>query len=148
MPVTMQEIIPLGLCITTQDLMDTKRFQHGFCDNLILRGREKTLEAKIIPIKRELNSKTHQIKYLEGHKAVIINNIDKIVSLVPARYSHIDINLVSAVVENGKLLIHKILNADSFEKIAELEPMFKSKIALPVYDLYIQNSKRSKSTMI
>lgn len=148
MPLTMQEIIPLGLCLSTQDLIDAKRYQHNFCDNLILREREKNLEAKLVPIKRELNSQSYQSKYLEGHKAVIVSNIDKIISLVAARYTNVDLNLTNAIIENGKLIINKVLNANSFENLAEIEPMFKSKITLPVYDLFVKQSNKSQLRMI
>lgn len=144
----MQEVIPIGLCITTQDLLDTKRFQQNFGDNLILRARDKTLGQKLMPIKRELNSQLHQTKYLDGHKIAIVNNIDKILALVAARYSDIDLHLVESIVYNGKLIIDKVLVANSFDKIGELEPVFKSKITLPVYDLFIRHLKKSKISMI
>ncbi|MBI2005148.1 MAG: hypothetical protein HYS80_00085 [Candidatus Aenigmarchaeota archaeon] len=148
MTLTMQEVIPIGLCIATQDLMDAKRFQQNFADNLVLRIRDRTLEPKLTPIKRELNSSTYQKKYVEGHKTVIISNIDKIISIVTARYTELDLNLVDSIVYNGKLIIQKVLNADSFEKIAELDSVFKSKITLPVYDLFIRHMKKSKIPMI
>ena len=144
----MQEVIPIGLCIATQDMIDAKRFRQNFADNLILRARDRALEPKITPIKRELNSSIHQKKYLEGHKTAIVNNVDKIIALVASRYAELDLNLVDSIVYNGKLIIEKVLNADSFDKIAELDPVFKSKIALPVYDLFIRHLKKSKISMI
>lgn len=141
---TMQEVIPLGLCIVTQDMIDAKRFQQNFADNLVLRSRDRNLETKLIPIKRELNSSNLQKKYLEGHKTAIVSNIDKIIAIVPSRYASIDLNLVDSIVFNGKLLVEKVLNADSFEKIAELESTFKSKITLPVYDLFNRHMKKSQ----
>ncbi|MBI2543081.1 MAG: hypothetical protein HYW24_02765 [Candidatus Aenigmarchaeota archaeon] len=143
MSMNMQEITPLSLCIVTQDLIDGKRFQQNFCDNVILRNRDVSLETKLIPIKRELNSVTYQGKYLDGHKLAIISNVDKIIGLV-TRYSEIDMNLVQSIIYNGKIIINKVLNADSFDKITELESVFKSKITLPVYDLYIRHSKKLK----
>ncbi len=144
----MQEVIPIGLCIATQDLIDAKRFQQNFADNLVLRIRDRTLEPRLMPIKRELNSSTLQKKYLEGHKTAIVSNIDKIIALVTSRYSELDLNLVDSIVYNGKLLINKVLNADSFDKIAELDPMFKSKVTLPVYDLFIRHLKKSRISMV
>lgn len=148
MPLAMQEIIPMGLCIATQDLIDAKRFRQNFADNIILRAKDRDLERKIAPIKQELNSYTHQRKYLEGHKTAIISNIDKIIVLASLRYSQIDANLVSSIVANGKLIIGKILNAETFDKIAELEPIFKSQITLPVYDLFIRHLKKMKIMMV
>lgn len=141
MALAMQEITPLGLCIATQDLIDGRRFQQNFCDNLLLRDRDRELHAKLMPIKRDLSSKV-QNRYLDGHKVAIVSNIDKIIAVVASRYGEIDLNLVDSIVFNGKLLIHKVLNADSFDKIAELEPVFKSKITLPVYDLFVRNSEK------
>lgn len=148
MPLTMQEVIPIGLCVATQDMIDAKRFQKNFADNLVLRARDRTLEPKLTPIKRELNSSIYQRKYLEGHKTAIVNNIDKIISLVASRYSELDLNLVDSIVYNSKLIIEKVLNADSFDKIAELDPVFKSKVTLPVYDLFIRHLKKSRISMI
>jgi len=148
MPLTMQEVIPIGLCVATQDMIDAKRFQRNFADNLVLRARDRTLEPKLTPIKRELNSSIHQKKYLEGHKTAIVNNIDKIIALVASRYTELDLNLVDSIVYNGKLIIEKVLNADSFDKIAELDPVFKSKVTLPVYDLFIRHLKKSRISMI
>lgn len=148
MTLTMQEVIPIGLCIATQDLMDAKRFQQNFADNLVLRARDRTLEPKLTPIKRELNSSTLQKKYIEGHKTAIISNIDKIIAIVASRYSELDLNLVDSIAYNGKLIIEKVLNADSFDKIAELDSLFKSKITLPVYDLFIRHLKKSRISMI
>ncbi len=148
MTLTMQEVIPIGLCIATQDLIDTKRFQQNFADNIVLRIRDRTLESKITPIKRELNSSVTQKKYLEGHKTAIVNNMDKIMALVTSRYSQLDLNLVDSIIFNSKMIIHKVLNAESFEKIAELDTVFKSKITLPVYDLFIRHLKKLRISMI
>lgn len=148
MTLTMQEIIPLSMCISTQDLIDAKRFQQNFADNVVLRMRDRTLEPKLTPIKRELNSSIQQRKYLEGHKTAIISNVDKIMALVSARYSGIDLNLVDSIVYNCKMIIDKVLSAESFEKIAELDPTFRSKISLPVYDLFIRHLKKSRISMI
>ncbi|MBI2547370.1 MAG: hypothetical protein HYW23_02900 [Candidatus Aenigmarchaeota archaeon] len=147
MAITMQEVIPLGLCMSTQDLIDAKRFQQNFADNTILRVRDRALEMKITPIKRELNSQTFQKKYLEGHKLVIVNNIDKIMGLVASRYSEIDLNLVDSIIFNGKLIMNKVLNAESFDQIAELDSVFKSKITLPVYDLFVRHLKKTKNLL-
>jgi len=148
MTLTMQEVIPIGLCIATQDLMDARRFQQNFADNLVLRARDRTLEPKLTPIKRELNSSVHQKKYLEGHKTAIVSNIDKIIALVVARYAELDLNLVDSIAYNGKLIIEKVLNADSFDKIGELDSLFKSKVTLPVYDLFIRHLKKFRISMI
>ena len=148
MSLTMQEVIPIGLCIATQDLMDARRFQLNFADNLVLRARDRTLEPKLTSIKRELNSSVNQKKYIEGHKIVIVSNIDKIIAIVASRYSELDLNLVDSIVYNGKQIIDKVLSADSFDKIAELDSVFKSKITFPVYDLFIRHLKKSKVSMV
>lgn len=144
----MQEVIPIGLCVATQDLIDARRFRQNFCDTLILRGRERALIEKLTPFKQELNSRMHQSKYLEGHKAVIISNIDKIISVTASRYAQMDPNTVSSIVENGKVIIIKVMAALSFDEIAQLENVFKSKITLPVYDLFTRNLKRSNISMV
>jgi hypothetical protein len=136
----------MGLCIATQDLFDAKRFQQNFCDNLILRARDKNLEPKLSMLKRELSSTMTEKKFLEGHKTAIINNIDKILSLVSSRYSQIDFRLVQNIVLDGKQLIDKVLYAENFSNIAALEPLFKSKVTLPTYELFIASLKRAKSS--
>lgn len=139
MVVTLQTVAPVGLCIATEDLFDAKRFQQNFCDNLLLRARDRNLEPKIISIKREINSSITQRKFFDGYKAVIINNIDKILSIVSSRYAQIDLRSVEAIIAEGKRLIDKVLNADGFDKITQLESEFKSKITLPVYELFAKS---------
>lgn len=139
MAVTLQNVAPIGLCIATEDLFDARRFQQNFCDNLLLRARDRNLEPKIISIKREINSSMTQRKFFDGYKAVIINNIDKILSIVSSRYAQIDLRSVEAIIAEGKRLIDKVLNADSFDKITQLESEFKSKITLPVYELFAKS---------
>ncbi len=148
MSLTLHDITPIGLCIATQDLFDAKRFQQNFCDNLLLRVRDKTLEPKIISIKRELNSLATEKKFLEGHKTAIINNIDKIISIVSSRYASIDIRLTQNITDNGKRLMERVIGAGSFGTIASLESEFKSTITLPVYELFIRNMKRSKISIV
>jgi hypothetical protein len=140
--VTLADMMPVSLCIATQELFDAKRFAANFGDNLILRARDKELEPFLLQLKRELSMPTTQNKFLDGHKTVIISNIDKILGLVSSRYSHIDYKSVESIVKNGKEIIRKVLLADSFDQIAKLEPDFKSKITLPVYELFTESMKR------
>lgn len=138
--ITMQEIEPLALCMTTQNLFE-KRFRSNFGDNLILRSRDPKLEPSLLKIKREMNSGATEHKYLEGHKMNIIYNIDKILALV-GRYARTDIRTVETIVNNGKDLIKEVMVAQSFNDIGQMEPIFKSQILLPVYELFVKQSKR------
>lgn len=147
MPLTIHDITPIGLCIATQELFDVKRYQANFCDNLLLRAKEKDLETVLLPLKREINSSISQKKFLDGHKAVIINNMDKILGLVSSRYSRINFKTVENIVEEGKQLIRKVSYAENFDQIASLEPTFKSKIVLPVYSLFAESMKGSVSVV-
>ena len=144
MAITLHDIAPVGLCIATQELFDVKRFRANFCDNLLLRDKDRTLEPKLNKLKRELSSVMTEKKFLDGHKTAIINNIDKILSLVSSRYLRVDLRVAEGVISNGKQLIEKVLNADSFEDIANLEAGFKSNITLPVYGLFTGYMKKSK----
>jgi len=148
MSLTLADITPIGLCVATQDLFDAKRFQSNFCDNLILRARDQRLEPKLTSLKRDLNSIITEKKFLDGHKTAIINNIDKIIGLVSSRYLQVDLRLAESVVSSGKELIEKIMFADNFEQIARLESSFKTKITLPVYELFMGYMKRSKVSII
>jgi hypothetical protein len=148
MTLTLHDITPVGLCIATQNLFDAKRFQQNFCDNMLLRARDKTLEPKIVSLKRELNSSFNQKKFLEGYKVVIVDNLDKIFSIVSSRYTLLDLRMVEGIISNGKKLIDKVLSTDNFETIASLESEFKSKITLPVYELFIKHSKQSKISIV
>jgi len=138
--ITMQEIEPLALCMATQNLFD-KRFTSNFGDNIILRSRDPELEPRLLRIKREINSMMTEKLYLEGHKMNIINNIDRIMSLV-SRYASIDLRVVEGIVNNGKELIKKVMAADSFDEIGAMEAVFKSQMLLPVYELYVKQSKK------
>ncbi len=143
MPITLADIAPVALCISTQDLFDAKRFQLNFCDNLLLRTKDEVLEPTLIKIKREINTKALEKKFLEGYKIVIISNIDKIIGLVISRYSKIDLKLAQSVVIEGKDLIERVNLANSFEDIAKLESVFKAKITLPVYEMFLSYLKQT-----
>ena len=148
MALTLNDIKPIGLCITTQELFDTKRFLYNYCDSLILRGKDANLVNDLTAFKRELNSIRTQIKYLAGFKAIVTSNIDKILGIATSRYSEDEPKMVERLVMNGKSMIKKILMANNFEDILAMEGEFKSKITLPVYELFIKNLKRSKINVI
>lgn len=148
MPLTLSDITPMGLCIATQELFDAKRFQANFCDHTILRTRDQKLEPKLTKLKRELNSIMTEKKFLDGHKTAIISNIDKIISLVSSRYAQINFRLVENIVLNARELMDKVMFANSFDEIAKLEPVFKSKVTLPVYELFIAYMKKSNITVV
>ncbi len=148
MALTLNDIKPIGLCITTQELFDTKRFLYNYCDGLILRSKDANLVNNLTTFKRELNSMRTQIKYLSGYKAIITSNIDKILGIATSRYSKDEPRAVEQLVMNGKNMIKKILSANNFEDILAMEGEFKSKITLPVYELFIKSLKRSKINVI
>ena len=140
--ITLAEITPVALCIVTQDLLDTKRFRFSFCDNLLLRIKDEHLEPKISGMKKDISMSSLQKKFLEGHKAVIINNLDRIMGFVLSRYRNVDLRLVEGVIAEAKDLMEKVMSAESFEELSKLEPTFKAKITLPVYELFIQSLKK------
>jgi hypothetical protein len=148
MVLTIHDVTPMGLCIATQDLFDAKRFQANFCDNLLLRSKDAKLGFKLTNLKRELNSIITQKKFLDGHKTAIISNIDKILGLVASRYAETDLKVAEKIVEDGKELIDKVMFSNSFEDIAALDPVFKTKITLPVYGLFTSSMKRSNIKMV
>lgn len=136
---TMQEIEPLAVCLVTQQMFDNK-FRSNFADNLILRDRDIELEPRLLKMKREMNSGMTENRYLQGHKMNIVNNIDRIISL-STRFASQNLKSVENIVDSGKTLIEKVLNADNFEDIARMEPAFKSQITLPIYSLFVEKSK-------
>jgi len=141
MVLTINDLMPISLCLATQELFDVKRFRNNFCDFILLRYKEVGLSTKIFEIKRQLNSSAMEKKFLEGHKAVIVSNIDKIISMISMRYTNIDARRVEKIIENARNMIEKILLVETFEQIAVLEPEFKSNVTLPVYDLFHSYSK-------
>lgn len=148
MVLTMHDIKPIGLCLTTQELFDTKKFLLNYCDNSLLRMGDPHLINKINVIKRELNNIRTQIKFLDGYKTVIANNIDKIIALVESRYEKTFSDDVSLVKKSGKNLIEKVIQAQSFEEISILEDVFKTNIVLPTYRLFIDDLKKSKINIV
>jgi calcineurin-like phosphoesterase family protein len=148
MALTLNDIKPIGLCITTQELFDTKRFLHNYCDGLILRGKDTYLINDLTAFKRELNSIRAQLKFLNGYKAIITSNIDKILGIATSRYSKDEPRMVERLVMNGKDIIIKTLKANNFEEILAMENEFKSKITLPVYELFIKSLKKSDIKVI
>lgn len=148
MTLTLHDIKPIGLCISTQELFDTKRFLLNYCDNLVLRGDDVKLKNKLTTIRRELNSMRGQVKFLEGYKAILISNIDKIMALVDSRYAKTFLEDVQTVKKSGRKIIEKILDANSFEEIMSLENDFKSNIVLPTYRLFIDDLKKSRIQIV
>ncbi|MCX6820586.1 MAG: hypothetical protein NT016_01400 [Candidatus Aenigmarchaeota archaeon] len=137
--ITMQEMEPLAYCMVTQQMFD-RRFRMAFCDNTLLRERDMTLEPELLRMKREMNSGMTERKYLEGHKANILNNLDRIVVLV-ARYAKSDVHGTEAVMRNGKEMMRKVLAVESFDELSSMDAEFKTKILLAVYELYSRHSK-------
>jgi hypothetical protein len=62
--------------------------------------------------------------------------MDKILGLVHSRYASMDLKATENIISSGKMIMDRVLIADKFDNIAELESEFKSKITLPVYDLF------------
>lgn len=143
MHLTMTDMMPVGLCLATQELFDARRFQQNFCDHCLLRSREGDMEGIIWPMKKELGSSMYEKKYLEGHKAVIVSNIDKILGLISARYGNMSSRSIEIIIKDGKAIMRRVINATSFQDIQILDPTFKSKIVLPVYELFLENQRRS-----
>jgi hypothetical protein len=139
--ITLAELTPLAFCIQTDDLFDFKMFQSSFGDHIVLRERNPELSEFIVQSKRELNSTMQQIKFLEGYKLVIVRNLDKIMSLVESRYSSVDKAAVDRILTACRQLIKKVLVAENFQKIQELEPTFKKEVLLRVYSLFTQTLK-------
>lgn len=148
MAITMHDIRPIGFCVSTLDLFDTKKFLQSYCDGLVLRGDDPRLANRLTQFKRDLNSVMSQQKYLDGYKAIIANNIDKIMALVEARYAKTFSSDVESVRVNGKKLIDRILEARSFDAIGDMEDEFKSKMVLPTYRLFVDDLKKSKIQFI
>lgn len=148
MTLTLHDITPVGLCLATQDLFDARRFQSNFCDNILMRSNDVGLQDKIVKVKRELNSFMTEKKFLEGHKAAIVNNIDKIISLVSSRFAEMDLRATENVVLHSKDLMEKVLVAQTFDEISFLHNDFKSNVTLPVYDLFLKQMKRSDVRMV
>ena len=138
---TLNDITPVGLCIATDTLFDAKRFLSGFGDNVVLRSRDEALSGPIGRMKREMNTSAGEQKFLDGYKAAIIGNIDRIISAA-TRYMKVDIREAERVVEGGKGLMGQVANASSFDELASLQPEFKRKVMLPVYGLFIKQSRR------
>lgn len=142
--VALADMMPVSLCIATQELFDTKRFAANFGDNLILRAKDKELEPFLIQLKRDLSMTATQKKFLDGHKTAIISNIDKILGFVSARYSSISYKTVESIIKAGKEIIRKVLIADNFDQISKLEPDFKNKITFPTYGLFTDSMKKQR----
>jgi len=144
MVVTMHEIAPLGLCMITEEMLDAKRFLLNFCDNIIIRSEDQRLKSQLTTIKKELNAIRTQPKFFEGYKAVILNNIDRIINLTKSRFEKIDFKIVGSVINDGKEIMKKVLNAQSFDELMSLAPEFKRKITLKVYELYLKAQKSTQ----
>jgi hypothetical protein len=139
--ITLAELTPVALCIQTDDLFDFKTLQSSFGDHIVLRERDQELSELIIQTKRELNSTLQQTKFLDGYKLVLVRNLDRIMSLVQSRYSSIDKDATDKILMSCRNLIKKVFIAENFQKIQELEPIFKREVLLKVYALFSQTQK-------
>jgi hypothetical protein len=148
MALTLNDIKPIGLCITTQELFDTKRFLYNYCDGLIIRSKDTNLVNDLTLFKKDLNSFRTQLKFLNGYKAIITNNIDKILGIATSRFSKDEPRMVEQLVMNAKDLIKKTLAANNFEEILAMENEFKTKVTLPIYELFIKSLKKSDINVI
>jgi hypothetical protein len=144
----MSDMMPVSLCLATQELFDAKRYMQNFGDFCTLRSRDSETEAAITSIKRELISSQMQAKYLDGHKAAIVSNIDKILSLATGRYASVNIKTAESLLRDGKSMIRKVAAAQSFQDILILEPIFKSKVLLPVYELFTEYNRRASQRAV
>ena len=142
MPLTLHEALPLGMCLATQELLDVKKFLLNFCDGILLKSTDDSLKRRISQIKRDLNAFKVQDKFLDGYKAVLLNNMDRIINLTISRFSKLKPNEVEKIVKSVKEIMEKILNAQKFEDFLPLEAEFKKKVTLPLYELYIEVQKR------
>ena len=147
MPLTLHDVKPIGLCITTEELFDTKRFIHNYCDSLILRGKDLQLTNDLTMLKRQLNAFNTQKKFFDGYKAIITSNIDKIISLISSRYKY-EPQQVEKIKMSAKDIIKKLLGTNSFEEIFGLQNEFKTKVTIPTYELFIKDLKRLKEKVI
>jgi hypothetical protein len=148
MPITLNDVKPISLCITTEELLDSKRFLYNFCDTLILRGKDNRLKEDLKSVKKEMNDFRTQLRFLNGYRTVIINNIDKILALINSRYYKTDPVKIDRIAMDGKDIIKKILNVENFEGLIALEPEFKGKITLPIYQFFINEMKKSNIEVI
>jgi len=130
------------MCLATQELLDVKKFLLNFCDGILLKSTDDSLKRRISQIKRDLNAFKVQDKFLDGYKAVLLNNMDRIINLTISRFSKLKPNEVEKIVKSVKEIMEKILNAQKFEDFLPLEAEFKKKVTLPLYELYIEVQKR------
>lgn len=141
MAITMHDIKPIGLCVTTLELFDTRKFLLNYCEGQLIKGEDRNLVNRISEFRKELSR--FQLKFLEGYKAIVASNIDKIIALVEARYGKTYSPDVDVVKRSGRRLINTVLNAQGFEMISSLESEFKTNIMQPTYRLFIDEMKKS-----
>jgi hypothetical protein len=141
MVVTLNESRPIGLCVATEELFDTKRFLLNYCDGMILKGQDQLLRNRLISVKRDLNSFSSQPKFLQGYKAIMVSNMDKIIGLVSSRFPTSANPHSSRIVADAKGLMAEVLKAENFQDISKLEANFRSRVTLPTYKLFTSVSK-------
>lgn len=142
MPLTLRDMKPIGLCTTTEELFDTRRFLMNFCDGLLMGDIDSSLKNRINFTKRDMNSFRTQGSFLPGYKTIIANNIDRIMRMVDSRFKKSNPSEVNKLLNDGKQMISLILNAQHFDDVAKLEADFKSKISLPVYHMFLGSMKK------
>jgi len=147
MTVTINDILPVSLCLATEELFDARRFKTGFGDNINIREKDMKVGPRMTKLKRELNSMMTEQEFLKGYKVAILGNMDRILALA-ARYTNVDLREVEGVLDNGKAIMDKVIFAENFNDIAKLEPEFKAKVMLPVYSLFIKVMRSNKVSFL
>lgn len=145
MVVTINDILPVSLCLATEELFDARYFRANFGDNVIIRIKDSKLAPRMTMLKRELNSMMTEQNFFQGHKTAILGNMDKILALVE-RYTRTDLREVEGVISNCKSIMERVIFAENFEDLSRLQPEFKSKIMLPVYSLFMKTMKRDEAS--
>ena len=142
MPLTLRDMKPIGLCTTTEELFDTRRFLMNFCDGLLMANIDSSLKNRINFTKRDMNAFRTQGNFLHGYKTIIANNMDKIMKIAESRFKKSNPSETNKLLADGKEMVRAILNAEHFDDIAKLETDFKNKISLPIYHMFLGSMKK------
>ncbi len=139
--ITLHESSLLGFCLVTQELLDHKKFILNFCDGVILKSSDTSLKQPLVEMKKELNSFKVQKKFLDGYKAILLYNMDRILNMTVSRFAKVDPKSVEKIVESIKSIMKKVSTLQDFDSFSGLDAEFKKKVTLPIYELYIKSEK-------
>lgn len=141
--ITLSEIKPLALALSTYELFEGKKIKLDFGSIILLKYKDPYTEKILNEYKKDLLLSSTSKKFVEGLKLVIIYNLDRIIGLAHSRFDRLNPARVKEIEMKAKNLIKRV-NEEVFSinDLEKLKDDFKRDILLPIYQLFNELRKK------